>query len=109
MPVEFSGERKVIIPGRALQEVSRIISTLRDDPESGKPFPYSFQKHRRSFSYGNAELTTRVVDGSYPDYTQIIPTQFATEVVVGRQELIKAVRTASLFFTHGRFVMLRFR
>ena len=97
LPVEFSGERKVIIPGRALQEVSRIISTLRDDPESGETVSVQLSETQAVFSYGNAELTTRVVDGSYPDYTQIIPTQFVTEVVVGRQELIKAVRTASLF------------
>lgn len=97
LPVVFSGERKVIIPGRALQEVARIISTLRDDPESGETLSVQLSDSQAVFSYGNAELTTRVVDGSYPDYTQIIPTQFATEMVVGRQELIKAVRTASLF------------
>src|SRR3989338_954751 len=101
LSVEEMQECRVIVPGRALQEVSRIIATLKDDPESGDAILLQLSDSQAVFTFGNAELSTRVVDGSYPDYTQIIPTQFATEMIVGRQDLVKAVKTASLFSRTG--------
>jgi DNA polymerase III subunit beta len=104
LPIEGMKKfKEVIIPGRALNEVIRIISTMKDDPDSGDTISMNLSENQAVFAYGPAELTTRVIDGTYPDYTQIIPTQFKTEVVVGRQELIKAVKTASLFSRSGIF------
>ena len=104
LPVEgMKQSREVIIPGRALHEVIRIITTMKDDPDSGEMISMNLSDNQVVFAYGPAELTTRVIDGSYPDYTQIIPTQFKTEGVIGRQELIKAVKTASLFSRSGIF------
>ena len=100
---EPKGDRDVIIPARALHEVGRIITALKDDPDSGETMSFELSNNQAVFRYGAAELITRTIDGTYPDYTQIIPTQFATELVVGRQDLIKAVKTASLFSRTGIF------
>jgi DNA polymerase-3 subunit beta len=53
--------------------------------------------------YGNVELVSRLIEGSFPDYKQIIPQNFKTEAVLSRAELQKAVRAASLFSRQGLF------
>jgi len=43
------------------------------------------------------ELSSRLVDGNYPDYQQIIPTDWKTKIIVKREELIRALRTLLVF------------
>jgi DNA polymerase-3 subunit beta len=42
-------------------------------------------------------VVTRLIEGNFPNYRQIIPTKFATKVVVGTGELLKATKIASFF------------
>ena len=53
------------------------------------------------FTYGSTELVSRLIEGQYPDYQQIIPTSSKTKIVINRQELIRAVKMASLFSKTG--------
>ena len=48
-------------------------------------------------TYGAVELTTRLIEATFPDYQNIIPTEFKTYAILSRNELQKAVKTASLF------------
>jgi len=50
-----------------------------------------------SLSSGNIYLTSRLVDGSFPDYKQIIPKKFKTEITVLRQDLVNALKVANVF------------
>ncbi|MEI6627289.1 MAG: hypothetical protein WCL61_01720, partial [bacterium] len=49
------------------------------------------------FSFNNIDLISRLIDGMYPEYEQIIPPAFKNKVTINRQALIKAVKTSSLF------------
>ncbi|NQV11910.1 DNA polymerase III subunit beta [Candidatus Uhrbacteria bacterium] len=101
-------EREVIVPSQTLQEVARMIQVLKDDPEIEDKLEIKFSDNQVVFEFGPVQLTSRTIDGTYPDYTQIIPDTFATELVVGRDELTKAIKTASLFSRAGIFdVMLK--
>ena len=42
-------------------------------------------------------LTSRVIDGSFPDYKQIVPKEFKTEVVVLKQDLLNALKLSNIF------------
>jgi DNA polymerase-3 subunit beta len=85
-----------------------MIQVLKDDTEIEDVLTIRLSDNQSVFEYGPVELTSRTIDGNYPDYTQIIPDQFATELVVGRDELVKAIKTASLFSRTGIFdVMLK--
>jgi DNA polymerase-3 subunit beta len=44
---------------------------------------------------------SRTIEGKYPDYQQLIPDRFATEIVLSREELTRAVRASSLFSRSG--------
>lgn len=96
-------ESSVIIPAKTLLEVSRILSVFRDDVECPPSIEMSVSDSQATFSYGPVELISRLIEGNYPDYRQIIPKQFETQALIDREDLIKAVKTASLFSKNGLF------
>ena len=98
--IEVSGAaepRTVIIPARALSEIGRIISVAKDDVETPEAVELVLADNQMVVRLGSIELTSRTIDGHYPDYRQIIPTVFRTEAKVEAAALGKAVKTASLF------------
>ncbi len=106
-PVE--DEFSIIIPSKTLIEVSRVLSVFRDDVECPPSIELTVSDSQAVFSYGPVELISRIIEGNYPDYRQIIPKQFQTQAILDREDLIKAVKTASLFSKNGLFdVVLEF-
>ncbi len=93
--------RRVIVPARALQEVMRIVSVYHEDIEDNPPLEMSITDNQILFSYGPVEIISRLVEGQYPDYRQIIPTNFKTVVSFNTAELIKRIKAASLFSNLG--------
>jgi DNA polymerase-3 subunit beta len=109
MVTPVAEEWSVIIPSKTLVEVSRILSVFRDDVESPPSIELTVSDSQAVFSYGPVELISRLIEGNYPDYQQIIPKQFHTQAILDREDLIKAVKTASLFSKTGLFdVLLEF-
>jgi DNA polymerase-3 subunit beta len=53
------------------------------------------------FSYNSIDLVSRLIEGQYPDYTQIIPSSYKTLVKTNTKDLIKVVKTSSLFTKSG--------
>ena len=93
----------LIVPAKTLQEVAHILSVFKDDVELPSTIAMSLSASQLVFSFGSVTLVSRVIDGEYPDYKQIIPLQFQTKAVVDREDFIKAVKTASLFSRSGLF------
>ncbi|MFH1315067.1 MAG: DNA polymerase III subunit beta [Candidatus Uhrbacteria bacterium] len=93
----------VIIPARALAEVSRTLSIFKDGVETPEFVKIQLSSNQVVFTFGTVELTSRTIEGEYPDYVQIIPKNFQSEAIINRTELIKAVKTASLFSRTGLF------
>lgn len=56
-----------------------------------------FNKNQISFSSDNLYLTSRIIDGIFPDYRQIIPKEFDTDVVVLKQDLLNALKLSNVF------------
>ncbi len=93
----------VVIPAKTLSEVGRILSVFKDDVELPSSITMSLSHSQVVFVYGPVELISRTIDEQYPDYKQIIPSNFQTQAVVDRDDFIKAVKTASLFSKTGLF------
>lgn len=87
----------IIVPSRAMSEIFRILSSYKDDLDSPESVGLSTTDNQLVVSYGSVELTSRLIEASFPDYQNIIPTSSNTDAVLNRQELIKAVKAASLF------------
>lgn len=98
-----SGDSKAIVPARAFAEASRILGSYKDELGMPEAVTLTFTENQMVVSFGNVELVSRLIEGSFPDYTQIIPQNFKTEAVISRSELQKAVRAASLFSRQGLF------
>jgi DNA polymerase-3 subunit beta len=83
----------VIVPARALRELARIVGDATD-PVRLAITPNQSQLLAR---VGETEFLSRLIEGSFPDFRQIVPREFATRVELGRDAFMNAVRRASYF------------
>lgn len=89
--VETTSEVAAIIPTSSLQEVVRI---LTDDT---KEIELLFDETQVRFRVNEAEVTSRLIDGNYPDYRQLIPATSETSVVLNIDDFIRITKIAGLF------------
>ena len=78
-----------IIPQKTISEAIRITSNK-------EKVKIIIDKNQVVFETSQNELTSRLIEGSYPDYTNFVPTNFKSEVVLNREEFIKTIRLVSL-------------
>ncbi len=81
----------LIIPQRTAQELIRILAEEEGD------LKICLGSNQILFDTGEAQLISRLIDGQYPDYQQIIPGSFAIQVTVEREEILNVIRIAGLF------------
>jgi DNA polymerase III subunit beta len=89
-------ETNLIIPLKTLQELIRILSE-----ESEKKLKIYFNENQILFVLDGAELISRVINGKYPDYQQIIPNDFVTSIKFRVMELVPAIKSVALFCKQG--------
>ncbi len=82
-------EIEVIIPQKVLSELLKILS------DEGM-VDISISENQIYFKIDNIELISRLIDGKYPDYSQVIPTSFEKKVVVYTNKMYVAVKRVSL-------------
>lgn len=80
---------KAIIPGTTMQDAMRLIP---DEPVTLK-----YNDEQVSFLLGDITLTSRLIEGKYIQYRQLLPSETNFTVKVNRADLLKAARVASLF------------
>jgi DNA polymerase-3 subunit beta len=101
-PVEGTlPELEAIIPARALQELARI-ATGSDELQLG------MLENHVVFGADGTWLTTRRIDGQFPNYRQLLPEQFEHELMLPREELLEVVRRVSLMAQRNSPLRLRF-
>lgn len=95
--------KKIIIPARTLQELIRILSVEQDSvaEDNGGEIKFYLSENQILFTAGSTELVSRLIEGQYPDYKQIIPTNHKTTVIINRKELVRAVKASALFSKAG--------
>lgn len=96
-------EAKYIVPARTFVEVARILGSYKDEMTTPEHASLAFTDNQMVMTYGNVDLVSRLIEGSFPDYRPLVPQTQKTEAVVARSELQKAVRAASLFARQGIF------
>ncbi len=94
---------RYIVPAKAFLEMMRILGAYKDELSAPESVTLNFTENQLVATLGSVDLISRLIEGSFPDYKQIIPQQFKTEAVLSRAELQKAVRAASLFSKQGLF------
>lgn len=89
--IPTESELAVVIPQSTLQEVSRILS------DDDKELDILFDETQVRFRTQTAEITSRLIDGKYPDYRQLIPAATEIEVELPTSELSRTAKIAGLF------------
>lgn len=85
-----NGERSVVLPTRAMQEISNILS------QDEEPITLVFSSTHIKIDFGYTKIISRLLDGKYINYDNILPTNFATRVLIKKGELQNSVERASL-------------
>ena len=81
---------KVLVPSRALNELQRLLGS------SATEVSLRLGAHDATFSTGTVTLVTRLIEGEFPNYRQLIPSAYPNRLVVGREALGDAVRRVKL-------------
>ncbi len=102
VPLEQGEDAEVtcIIPGRVAYEIARLIQFGRQH-EGEENIRVTVSTNQVAVRYDMFEMVSRLIDGRYPDYTQIIPTTFKTKATLPVSELSNKIKAASLFSTAG--------
>jgi DNA polymerase-3 subunit beta len=82
----------VVIPARALTELSRILS----DTDEPVEIVLAQARNQVLFHLEGVDIVSRLIDGQFPNYAQVLPASHATRAIVDREELLRAVRPAAL-------------
>ena len=85
------GVKEVIIPSRTVSELYKILSLGKG------PVEIYFSESQVLFKFDETELISRLIDGQYPDYRQIIPKEFKTTTEIDKNALVHGLKAAALF------------
>jgi DNA polymerase III subunit beta len=83
----------IIVPAKALNELSRALSDATEPVE----IVVTRGRNQLLCRTGNIEFLSRLIDGSFPDWKQIVPSSYSTRTVLNRDQLLGAAKLASYF------------
>ncbi len=89
-----------IVPGRTVYELIRLLA-LSKNKETETKVRLWVSENQLAIRYDNFEMSSRLIEGKYPDYNQIIPKEFKTSALVPAGVMINKIKAASLFTTIG--------
>jgi DNA polymerase-3 subunit beta len=85
-------DTSLVVPARSYAELMRVL-TDTDDPVD---IMLASSKSQVLFHANDVDIVSRLIDGQFPNYQQVLPTSHSTRAVVERDELLKAVRLSAL-------------
>jgi len=88
---------EVIIPGRSLSELSRLLTDQREPVE----IAINPQKSQALFRLKDVEIVSQLIQGTFPNYRQLIPQSYSTRAIVSTSDFLRATKTASIFARDG--------
>ncbi len=83
----------VVIPAKSLTELNRLLG----DGQEPVSMTVSPTKGQVLFNLGNVQLVSQLVQGTFPNYPQLIPQKYSTKAVVSAAEFLRATKAASIF------------
>ncbi len=91
MPVEGNfSKQEIIVPRKTVIELSKLMA------DSDEPITIDILANQVRFSFGNIELTSKVIDGKFPDYNRVIPTAHTKLITIERLLLLSTLQRAAI-------------
>jgi len=85
-------EESVIVPKKAMIELRRLL----EEDSSQEGFQIGFSKNHALFKRDGLVMVSKLIDGNYPNYQQVLPTQNTKKVAVSKDILTHAVKRVSI-------------
>ena len=82
--------QEVIVPRKTVLELTKLLADVDDEVN------VELSPTQASFTFGSVELVSKLIDGKFPDYTRVIPTQHKNRLQVGREPLRQALLRAAI-------------
>jgi len=82
---------QILIPYKNIPEIIKVLESINDEVE------VNLDKNQVSFHYKGIYLISRVIDGTFPDYKQIIPKITTTDVIVLKQDFANTLKLSNVF------------
>lgn len=92
--LSFPKTTNAVIPGRALGEILRV---CQEEKEEKQAILAETDDGQFVVRVGDTTIVTRTIDGQYPNFEKIIPEKHTTAMMVDKDQLIRAVKSASIF------------
>jgi len=89
--------KSLVIPARSLIEAEKIISDFQKQEGNIVELGLTKDENQIIFDFPEIELSTRLLEGEFPDFEKIIPTEYTQRVFLEKDELTQAVKIASIF------------
>lgn len=97
---EAKSDLKVVIPKRTFEEVLRIMDEDLEDLDMITISP-SPDQNQVVFKIGEVIVSSRLIEGNFPSWEKFIPQKFSTRALVDKEDLVKALKLASIFARSG--------
>lgn len=99
---EFNGSIKIIIPAKILNELAKIMVS-----EVPSNVLVNCNHNQISFAFDNVYITSRLIEGQFPDYKRVIPPEFVTNITLNTDEFLAAVERISLISRAGDYNIIK--
>jgi DNA polymerase-3 subunit beta len=87
--------KSLLVPVKAMQELAYIISEVAEDESTVELFLIK-DRNQVLFRVGDVDLTSRLIDGEFPEYRQIIPTGFNTQCEIKRSDFLDSLKVTNI-------------
>lgn len=81
--------QKVLIPGRALSELQRLMGDVEE-------LTVRFGEREATFEAGTTRLTTRLIEGEFPNYRNLLPSSYPNLLTVSKASMMEAIRRVKI-------------
>lgn len=95
---------QMIVPARMLAELARVLPA-----QDQNTMDIYWQKSQIIFAYDDIYMTSRLIEGQYPDYRRVIPEEYAITAVLDTSSFFQAVERASLLTREGNYNVVKFK
>lgn len=94
------GAFEVTVPAKALRELDKMLGNRHD----GDKLELQLEQGQVVFAWGDQKLTTRTLEGKYPDYRLLIPKQFQRQITLDRKQLLSALERIAVLADQSNLV-----
>ncbi len=95
-----TGSFEVTVPAKALRELEKMLGTGQDGDRLG----LQLEQGQVVFGWGDRKLTTRTLEGKYPDYRLLIPKQFQRQITLDRKQILSALERIAVLADQSNLV-----